>query len=117
MALYVLSGARGQTSRAINALSVSIGYQSCFYLAGESEHGTKIAIRDFADVPDRDVLGKGSCGIEQKLHVNDIRDIPTPNILVEDFCRTALISRPSGDVQMRFACACVHVRLRSEYIT
>jgi hypothetical protein len=93
LAPYVLSGARGGTGRAINAFSVSVGYQISVWLAGVSEHVLKIV--DVADVPDRDVLDKVNCVIEHILHVSDTRDIPTPNILVEDFCRTAF---PSGDL-------------------
>jgi hypothetical protein len=102
-ALYVLSGARGGTTRAINALSVSVGYQISSRLAGASEHVLKIAIRrggclDFAYVPDCDILVKGKCVIEHIRHVGDIRDIPTLNILVKDISRTAFNSRPSDDV-------------------
>ena len=62
-ARYVLSGARGGTTRASYAFSVSVGYQSSFVLAGTLEHSLKIAIReggcwDFADVPACDVLVK-----------------------------------------------------------
>ena len=37
--------------------------------------------------------------LEHIFHVSDTRDIPTPNILVEDLSVTALNSRPSGDVR------------------
>jgi hypothetical protein len=106
LALYVLSGARGGTGRAINAFSVSVRFQISCWLAGVSEHEKKIASRDFADVPAYDVLVKVSCAIEHISHVFDIRDIPTPNILVEDFCLTAFNSRPSGDVRDEI-CMCV----------
>ena len=106
MALHVLSGARGGTGRASYAWSVSVGFQISFWLAGILEHSLKIVILDFADVPDRDVLDKGTCGIEHVIHVDDIGDIPTPNILVEGFCGTAFHSRPSGDVRDEI-CVCV----------
>ena len=73
-------------------------------MAGVKEHVNKIA--DFADVPDRDILVKGTCGIEHHLHVSDTRDIPTPNILVEVFSVTALNSMPSCDVRDEI-CVCV----------
>ena len=88
MALYVLSGARGGTTRASNAFSVGRGYQSSVFLAGVKEHVNKKAIRDFADVPDRYVLDKGTCFSEHSLHSSDTRDIPIPNVLVEDICLT-----------------------------
>ena len=69
MALHVLSGARGGTGRARYAFSVSVGFKISCWLAGVKEHVTKIA--DVADVPDRDILDKVSCGIEHKLHVSD----------------------------------------------
>ena len=75
-------------------------------MAGESEHGKKIASRDFADVPDRDVLVKGTCGIEHVPHASDTRDIPTPNFLVEVGRVTAFDSMPSGDVRDEI-CVCV----------
>ena len=106
MALYVHSGARGGTGRASNAFSVSVGYQISVWLAGASEHENKIAKRDFADVPAYDVLVKVSCEIEHIPHVFDIRDIPTPNILVEVISETAFNSMPSGDVQDEI-CVCV----------
>ena len=112
MALYVLSGARGGTGRARYAFSVCVGFQSSsFWLAGVSEHISKIAIReggcyDFANVPACDLLDKGTCVIEHIPHVFDIRDIPTPNILVEDLCVTAFKSRRSGDVRDEI-CVCV----------
>ena len=99
MALHVLSGARGGTGRAFNAFSVSVGYQISCWLAGANEHGIKIAILDFAYVPDCDVLVEGSCVIEHILHLSDTRDIPTPNILVEVGRVAAFDSRPSGDVR------------------
>jgi hypothetical protein len=99
LVLYVVSGARGGTGRARCAYSVSGGFKISCWLAGILEHSLKIAILDFAYVPDCDVLLKGSCAIEHKPHVDDIGDIPTPNILVEDFCVTALNSMPSGDVR------------------
>ena len=96
MALHVLSGARVGTGRASNAFSVSVGFQSSsWWLAGIIEHSLKIAILDFADVPDRDVLDKGTCAFEHVAHVSDTRDIPTPNILVKDSCATVLNSMPS----------------------
>ena len=106
MALHVLSGARGGTGRAFNAFSVSVGYQISCWLAGANEHGIKIAILDFAYVPDCDVLVEGSCAIEHIRHVSDTRDIPTPNILVEGISLTALNSRPSRDVRDEI-CVCV----------
>ena len=113
MALYVLSGARGGTGRAINAFSVSVGYQISCWLAGVSEHAGKT--QDFADVPDCDVLVKGKCAIEHTTHVSDTRDIPTSNILVEDIGLTALNSMPSGDVRDEICvCVCENVRIRSE---
>jgi hypothetical protein len=99
LALYILSGAGVGTSRASYAFSVSVGYQTSCWLAGVSEHVTKKVSRDFADVPDSDDLVKGTCVIEHEPHVSDTRDIPTPNILVEDFCATAFNSKPSGDVR------------------
>ena len=99
LALYVLSGARGGAGRASNAFSISVGCQISVWLAGASEHGLKITRADFADVPDSDILVKGTCFKEHKPHVDDIGDIPTPNILVEVFCVTALNSMPSGDVR------------------
>jgi hypothetical protein len=69
LALHVLSGARGGTTRAINACSVSVGYQISVWLDGFKEHSLKIA--DFADVPACDVLVKGTCAIEHLLHVGD----------------------------------------------
>jgi hypothetical protein len=44
--------------------------------------------------------------LEHIRHVSDTRDIPTPNILVEDISLTALNSMPSGDVQDEI-CVCV----------
>ena len=44
--------------------------------------------------------------LEHKPHVSDTRDIPTPNILVEDISVTAFYSMPSGDVRDEF-CVCV----------
>ena len=104
MALYVHSGARGGAGRASNAFSVCVGYQISVWLAGASEHFTKRA--DFADIPDSDVVNKGTCAIEHIPHVFDIRDIPTPNSLVEDFSVTAFYSWPSGDVPDEI-CVCV----------
>jgi hypothetical protein len=104
LALYVHSGARGGTTRASNAFSVSVGYQISVWLAGVSEHVLKIV--DVADVPDRDVLDKVTCVIEHIPHVSDTRDIPTPNILVEVISETAFNSMPSGDVQDEI-CVCV----------
>ena len=103
MALYVLSGARSGTGRASYAWSVSVGFQISFWLAGVSEHGIKTA--DVADVPDRNVLDKVTCVIEHIPHVSDTRDIPTPNILVEDISATAFSSMPSGDVRDEI-CVC-----------
>ena len=101
LALYVLSGARGGTGRASYAFSVSVGYQSSCFLTGVIEHAIKIGRPvgvvgvvvgrvqwDFADVPACDDLVKGFCAIERIRQVEDIRDIPIPNILVEDFCLT-----------------------------
>jgi hypothetical protein len=104
LALHVLSGARGGTVRASYAFSVSIGFQISCWLAGEEEHVTKIA--DVADVPACDVRDKVSCAKEHTIHVDDIRDIPTPNILVEVDRGTALDSRPSGNVRDDI-CVCV----------
>jgi hypothetical protein len=106
LALYVLSGARGGAGRASNAFSVSVGYQISVWLAGASEHSLKITRADVADIPHRDVLDKVTCVIEHIRHVSDTRDIPTPNILVEDFCVTAFNSMPSGDVRDEI-CVCV----------
>ena len=106
LVLYILSGARGGTTRARYAFSVSVGFQISVWLAGAIEHVKKFAIRDFADVPDSDDLVKGTCAIEHSLHVSDIRDIPTPNILVEGVCVTVLDTRPSGDVRDEI-CVCV----------
>ena len=119
MALHVLSGARGGAGRAINAFSVSVGFQSSsWWLAGVSEHASKTP--DTAYVPDRDVLVKGTCVLEHICHVSDTRDIPTPNILVKYSCATAFDLIPSGDVRDKICvcvCAYVNVRMRSEYIT
>jgi hypothetical protein len=104
LALYVLSGARGGTGRASYAWSVSVGFKISCWLAGVKEHVTKIA--DVADVPDRDVLDKVTCGTEHILHVSDTRDIPTPNILVEDISVTAFNSMWSRDVRDEI-CVCV----------
>ena len=104
MELYVLSGARGGTGRARYAVSVSRGYQISCWLAGASEHASKIV--DVANVPACDVLVKGICAIEHTIHGSDTRDIPTPNILVEDICLTAFNLLPSGDVRNEI-CVCV----------
>ena len=104
MALHVLSGARGGTGRASNAFSVGVGFQISFWLAGVSEHSLKIV--DFAYVPAYDDLVEDNCEIEHILHVSDTRDIPTPNILVEESCLTAIKSMPSGDVRDEI-CVCV----------
>ena len=107
MALHVLSGARGGTTRASNAFSVSGGFQISVFLARAKEHVNKPnPSRDFADVPDRDVLDKGTCAFEHVAHVSDTRDIPTPNVLVEGLSGTALYSRPSVDVRDEI-CECV----------
>jgi hypothetical protein len=74
-------------------------------LAGP-KHVKKIANRDFAEVPDRDVLVEGSCAIEHIPHVSDTRDTPNPNILVEVISVTAFNSMPSGDVRDE-VCVCV----------
>jgi hypothetical protein len=110
-ARYVLSGARGGTIRAINAFSVGGGFQSSWWLycrvvAGVNEHVQKTATRDFAYVPACDDLDKVSCAKEHRPHVFDIRDIPTPNILIEDKCETAFNSMPCRDVRDEI-CVCV----------
>ena len=93
LALYVLSGAREGTGRASNAFSVSVGYQISVWLAGVKERVIIAIVRgclDFAYVPDCDILDKVICAFEHMPNVDDIRDIPLSNILVEVSCKPAL---------------------------